>query len=170
MLLARRALDTRLSDDLSEAMRRLAYIDSAGAPDLDVRLSLSRIALAREETAVAEAVARRALELAPSSPAAHLALAHAIFLQPKRRAEGARSYFEGLQLADSSGLDPYLRDIEPYLGQHGLDALLLKGAAEFLDAYIDWKSTHRIAERTKLLELARQLSELDPSFQFSTPD
>jgi len=41
---------------------------------------------------------------------------------------------------------------------------------EFLDAYLDWKATHRMAERTKLLELARQLSELDPSFQFSTPD
>ena len=37
---------------------------------------------------------------------------------------------------------------------------------QFLDAYINWKATHRIAERTKLLELARQLQELDPSFQF----
>ena len=41
---------------------------------------------------------------------------------------------------------------------------------EFLDAYIDWKATHRIAERTKLLDLAKELSDLDPSFQFSNPD
>ena len=41
---------------------------------------------------------------------------------------------------------------------------------EFLDAYINWKATHRIAERTKLLDLARELQELDPSFKFTLPD
>lgn len=38
---------------------------------------------------------------------------------------------------------------------------------EFLDAYLDWKASRHTTERAKVLALAKQLHELDPTFRFT---
>jgi hypothetical protein len=39
---------------------------------------------------------------------------------------------------------------------------------EFLDAYLEWKAKRRIGDRSRLLEIARELQELDPGFSFDS--
>jgi tetratricopeptide (TPR) repeat protein len=126
-LLADGVFDRHLELSPRHALAALSRADSAGRADAVTLVALSRVQSGLGDLDAAESAARRALARAPGSPEALRALAEALLRQPGREREGARSYFAGVESGDSAGLDPYLRDIEVYLGQRGLDSLRAAG-------------------------------------------
>lgn len=54
------------------------------------------------------------------------------------------------------------------VNEHHREEEIRKKQDEFLDAYVEWKSSRRIGDRARMLQLARELSELDPTFTFNT--
>lgn len=54
------------------------------------------------------------------------------------------------------------------VNEHHREEEIRKKQDEFLDAYVEWKTSRRIGDRARMLQLARELSELDPTFSFNT--